>query len=293
MAGTRQDLEAELDAEPGTEFDEKLEAELARPYPLTAEQIESFRRDGFILLPQVFTAGLLGRFGPLISRVVQAEDPNDRPLAERSAYGRAFTQITNLWARHAAVRRFSFNRRCARIATELLGCEGVRMWHDQALFKEAGGGITPWHVDQFFWPMSSDLSVTAWIPLQPTPVEAGALQFAAGTQHTDYGRRYGISERGESEIDAALSAVDAPVVAEPYALGDVSFHYGFTFHRAGPNRSTQTRAAMTMIYMDRDMRVAEPDSAFQEYDQKTWAPGCAVGDPIASPLNPVLYSKGD
>jgi hypothetical protein len=25
--------------------------------------------------------------------------------------------------------------------------EGVRLYHDQALFKEAEGGITPWHAD--------------------------------------------------------------------------------------------------------------------------------------------------
>ncbi len=270
---------------------QEIRDELECRYALSAEQIEAFRADGFIRLPGVFSAELLDHFRTRIADVVQAEDPNELPLRERSAYAQAFIQITNLWARHDEVRPFSLNRRCARIATELLGCTGVRMWHDQALFKEAGGGITPWHVDQFFWPMSSYLSVTAWIPLQPTPVEAGALQFAVGTQHVDHGRAYGISERGEEEIAASLAAARAEVVAEPYELGDVSFHYGFSFHRAEPNRTDTTRAAMTMIYMDQDMRVAEPINPFQAYDQKTWAPGCDVGDPIASALNPVLYSQ--
>ena len=35
----------------------------------------------------------------------------------------------------------------------LLQTPGVRMYHDQALYKEAGGGYTPWHVDQFYWPL--------------------------------------------------------------------------------------------------------------------------------------------
>ncbi len=269
----------------------RFREELDRPYPLSPEQIAAYRSDGFIRLPGVFSKELLEFFAEQITSIVSAEDPNVLPLEERNAYAQAFIQITNLWERHEAIRPFSLNLRCARIANELLGCEGVRIWHDQALYKEAGGGATPWHVDQFFWPMSSGLSTTAWIPLQATSVEAGALAFAVGTQETDHGRRFGISERGESEIGASLSAAGIRVVAEPYELGDVSFHYGFTFHRADPNQTEETRAAMTMIYMDRDMRVAEPADAFQEYDQKRWAPGCAVGDPIASPLNPILYER--
>ena len=37
-----------------------------------------------------------------------------------------------------------------------MGVAGVRMYHDQALYKEPGGGITPWHVDQVYWPVSNN-----------------------------------------------------------------------------------------------------------------------------------------
>ena len=40
------------------------------------------------------------------------------------------------------------------IATELMQTDGARLYHDQALFKEAGGGITPWHADQYYWPLN-------------------------------------------------------------------------------------------------------------------------------------------
>lgn len=45
---------------------------------------------------------------------------------------------------------------------------------------------------------------------------------------------------------------------EPYAAGDVSFHFGWTLHRAGPNTTSEPRKVHTVIYMDRDMRLAEP-----------------------------------
>ena len=46
--------------------------------------------------------------------------------------------------------------------------EGVRLYHDQALNKEPGGGYTPWHCDAYYWPVLSDKIVTAWVPLQVT-----------------------------------------------------------------------------------------------------------------------------
>lgn len=42
----------------------------------------------------------------------------------------------------------------------------MRLYADQALYKEPHGGYTPWHCDAFYWPLASDKAITAWIPLQ-------------------------------------------------------------------------------------------------------------------------------
>ena len=47
--------------------------------------------------------------------------------------------------------------------------KGVRIYHDQALYKEPGGGCTPWHADGYYFPLSSEKILTAWVPLQPVP----------------------------------------------------------------------------------------------------------------------------
>jgi hypothetical protein len=59
----------------------------------------------------------------------------------------------NLWPKDEGIRRFVLPRRFGRVAADLLGVKGVRVYHDQAFLKEAGGGITPWHQDQHYWPM--------------------------------------------------------------------------------------------------------------------------------------------
>jgi ectoine hydroxylase-related dioxygenase (phytanoyl-CoA dioxygenase family) len=210
------------------------------------------------------------------------------PLAERDTYGRAFLQVTNLWRHSERVRELVFSRRLAGIAAELLGVAGVRLYHDQALYKEPGGGITPWHADQYYWPLSSDRAVTVWLPLQDTPAEMGPLAFAAGSHRFEFGRDLPISDDSERELQSRLAAQGFGVAEEPYALGEASFHLGWTFHRAAPNRSASPRRVMTVIYIDSAIRVAEPVNDFQRADIDAWMPGTEPGNVPCTPLNPVL-----
>src|SRR5205823_549688 len=142
-----------------------------------------------------------------------------------------------------------FSKRLAGIAAQLLDAPRVRLYHDQALYKEPGGGITPWHADQFYWPLDSDKTITAWVPLQATPFEMGPLAFAAGSHRMTFGRDLEISDESERTLKEALSAGRFTEVNEPFELGDVSFHAGWTFHHTGANRSDSPRAVMTIIYV--------------------------------------------
>ncbi|HMQ46813.1 MAG TPA: phytanoyl-CoA dioxygenase family protein [Saprospiraceae bacterium] len=196
----------------------------------------------------------------------------------------------NLWTHSEAIRQLVFSQRLARIAAELMGVEGVRLYHDQALFKEAGGGFTPWHADQYYWPLASDHSVTVWIPLQAVPLEMGPLEFSAKSYLLHGGRELKISDESEQMIAQKLRINDFEHIVEPFELGEVSFHSGWVFHRAGANTSQYMRQVMTVIYMDKNMRLKAPENPNQQNDWDTWCPGAVVGEVIDTPLNPVLYA---
>lgn len=264
---------------------------LAEPYPLTEAQITRFREDGFIKLKDVFDAETLDACGRVITDLTMAAASELKPLEERDTYGKAFIQVGNLWQRSDKAKAFSFSKRLARIATELLGTAGVRMWHDQALYKEPAGGFTPWHVDQQYWPMSSGQSVTAWVPLQAVPLDMGPLCFGKGSHLKNIGRELAISDESERLIREAIRAQGVVEVYEPYDLGEVSFHYGWTLHRAGGNTTDSPRRVHTVIYMDRDMRLIEPKTQAQRNDWERWTPSTKVGDVMSDPLNPILYEK--
>ena len=122
-------------------------------YPLTADQVASFRENGFIKLRDVLSRATLAFYGREITRLTIALNTQDKPLEERSTYDKAFLQVMNLWERSPLVGRFVMGQRLARIAAELLEVKGVRLYHDQSLYKEPGGGITPAHADQYYWPL--------------------------------------------------------------------------------------------------------------------------------------------
>lgn len=258
-------------------------------YPLTADQIKKFTDEGFIKLSEVLDPESLHFYEKEITAKVKELNTQHLPLEERETYGKAFLQVANLWEHSDVAKDFVFSERLAKIAADLLGVRGVRLYHDQALYKEPSGGITPWHADQYYWPLSSDRTVTVWVPLQETPLEMGPLSFAKGSQHMEFGRDLQISDESEAKLKVDLEKANFPTVEEPYRLGDVSFHTGWTFHRAGANRSSSPRAVMTVIYVDADITVTEPTNEFQRADLADWMPGAAVGEVPAGPRNPVLY----
>lgn len=260
------------------------------PYPLLPDQIEQYRREGFIHLPEVFDAATLAEFEPTLTELTLAHDPDrGKRLKEKDLYGQAFIQVGNLWEMHARARAFSFSKRLARIAAELMGTRGVRMYHDQALYKEAGGGFTPWHVDQQYWPLASPRSITAWIPLHAVPLEQGPMAFGRRSHLRDIARDLEISAESEAVISEQVQQQGIDAYVQPYALGEVSFHSGWTLHRAGPNETDRPRKVHTVIYMDIDMRLAEPRNANQEQDWRKWSPSTQVGELMDDPLNPILY----
>ena len=262
---------------------------LHQVYPLNKTQIEFYTKNKFIKLKNVFNTELIAFYNDVISKKVNERNQEETPLAERNTYGKAFLQLFNLWEHDSEIKNLVFSKRLAGIAAQLMRVDGVRLYHDQALFKEAGGGITPWHADQYYWPLETDKTVTAWIPLQQTSLEMGPLEFSAGSHAILEGRELSISDESESKIQEKLRVTDFNHVIEPFDIGEVSFHSGWIFHRAGANTTQNMRKVMTVIYMDKNMKLKRPENDGQMNDWNTWCPGAEIGKEISTPLNPILY----
>ena len=114
------------------------------------------------------------------------------------------------------MKSFVYSKRLAQIAAQLMETSGVRLYHDQALFKEPGGGFTPWHADQYYWPLATNKTITAWIPMQETPLEMGPLEFSAKSFRLHGGRELKISDNSEQVISRKLRLNDFEHIVKIY-----------------------------------------------------------------------------
>lgn len=259
-------------------------------YELREEQQSYYREHGHILLRNVASKEEVTAYRPVIGDVVKEHAMNALPLEKRDTYGKAFIQVCNLWPMSEAVRKYVFARRFAKIAADLMGVEGVRIYHDQALFKEPGGGHTPWHQDQVYWPLDTPNVITMWMPLVDISEEVGSMTFASGTQKLGYVSRQVISDESHRTLGQYIESKGIPTVNYgAMNAGDVTFHAGWTLHSAPGNPTDTMREVMTIIYIADGVTIAEPDSNARKADLATWFPGLKPGDLAASEINPLLY----
>jgi ectoine hydroxylase-related dioxygenase (phytanoyl-CoA dioxygenase family) len=260
---------------------------------ISADARAEFLERGFVVVPDLLTPAECERYGREVEAAVRRRKAGDaRTLAEKTRYEQSFLQVINLWEDSPGVRPLSFHPRICQVAAELIGAERLRLWHDQALFKEPGGGMTPWHQDQFYWPLDSEHTVTLWMPLVSVTPEMGPMTFASGSQRLGKLCDLPIGDASEAAFQAAVEAHGLPCTEpEPFAPGDASFHAGWTLHRAPPNRTERMREVMTVIYFADGARVGPLDHPNRRFDRDVWLPGCEPGAPAASAKNPLLWRR--
>ena len=166
---------------------------------------------------------------------VAARQRGRPPLGERSRYEQSFLQSINLWEDHPDVRPLTFHPRVCAAAAQLLGVPRLRLWHDQALYKEPGGRETDAHQDQPYWPMREAEALTAWIPFDDVRDEHGRMGYVPAS-HAVGLRRFVNIFFGEPEDVLARPelAGRAPVFVD-VPRGAVAFQ-GFRRSAAGGGR---------------------------------------------------------
>lgn len=254
---------------------------------LDKAQINAFRENGHTLTKGLLHADEVAAYRQVINEAAYKYNTETRKLEERDTYGKAFLQIMNLWESDEAVRKFTLAKRFAKVAADLLGVENVRIYHDQALYKEPGGGFTPWHQDQYYWPLSTTNTVTMWMPLIDIAEDMGMLTFASGSHKEGSVKNIAISDESEATLNDYIHRKGYDVTrASTMNAGDATWHYGWTLHAAPGNQSGITREVMTVIYFADGATVTEPINQHQENDRNRWLQGLQPGTAAASDLNP-------
>ena len=250
--------------------------------------VRRFAGDGYVVVPDLLSPAELDRYQVAVRGAVASRKVHDRrTLAERSVYEQSFLQCQNLWEDFDDVRPLTFHPRVAQAAAELLGAAAVRVFHDQALFKEPGGRETDPHQDLGYWPIAEPDAVTAWIAFDGSTLASGCMGYVPGSHRLGVRKFVNIFRAGADEI---REQVEELMVVEPVYVevprGSVAFHHGLTAHLARPNRTAASREVHTVIYF-RDGCTRSASRSHPAVDRA----GIAVGAPIASDVTPVAWPR--
>ena len=277
-----------VDIEPIKHFDmpsdSELKDELCTPYNLTEDHHFTFRRDGFIKLPNVLSPGAVVRLREELIRLLSKTFPE-------SNRSNRFLSLEMMWIESSIIRRYVLSPRIAKIAADLLNIRSIRLYHDNALSKEPGCGRTPWHYDDHHFPLETNDVVTAWMPAQPVPAAMGPLSFAKPLSVFNLVKNINFNKNDTSydkKVAEVFKANDVTIDSEPFEIGEASFHHNLSFHTAGDNRTSQSRIVLANTYFADGARVVK-EPTMVSGDWQKFIPGVGPGEIAASELNPVCW----
>jgi len=258
---------------------------------LTQEHITQYQRDGHVLIRRLLNPQWLAGLRPGILAAFERNRPQS-PTRPATAYEKAFIQVVNMGLTEPAVRELTWSPVLGAVAAKLMGVAGARIFIEDSMFKEPGGGHTPWHQDGSCLPFEPRHMVTAWIPLVDVSEDNGSLKFVAGSHRRGLLGPVDISEETDALFQKMIDEERLPIDASPpMRPGDVSFHAGTTVHSASPNRSSEMRELLAIHYFADGSRVGELDNPAKASLGRHSAPELGVGELAVSPAWPLVYSS--
>jgi hypothetical protein len=255
----------------------------------TEHQVTEYQAAGHLTLRGVLPLAKVQGVRPTVEALVREASRAALPLEERDTYGKAFLQVQDLNRKSPMAREFVWDQGLAKIAASLMGVPAVRFYFDQALFKEPGGGATPWHQDHVYWPLATEKAITAWIPLVDVPAEMGTMEFVRGSHHSQHRHLVKISDESEDLYSRLVAEQNLPVEPTgPMKVGDVSFHASWALHRAMGNSTPQVRQVIAVIYFEDGAALYDQIQGSQRIGYDVYFSDLGPGDVAGSELMPVL-----
>jgi hypothetical protein len=216
---------------------------------LTEGEVETYWRDGYVLVPGVFGEGELGEIDEEIDRLVTV------PGNEASNAGRG-GWIYDVGRKSDITRRFAENERLLALVEGVVS-PGIAIHSTKLVTKlPRSNEICHWHQDESYYRKEEDerthssKRMSVWVPLQEATLENGCLWVVPGTH------RQGIDEWTWQDSGTCQKRVDRHEWAEehaiplPVAAGSVVLFTAWTWHHSKKNTTDRVRRAFIVSYQE-------------------------------------------
>ena len=239
---------------------------------LTDEQIESFHRDGYLVVRNAVDPDTLARLQDETARLQdESESPDesdDRFVFQSIEDGRRLERINHPVSVAPLYWEFATSAAVLDIVDGLIGND-ISFHHSKINLKQPGGGAEiGWHQDYAFFPHTNYDLLACGVALDAATAENGCLMVVPGS-HTGpiYSHReldgdfVGLIPNTSVEGSWADDAVR--VELQP---GDMSIHHCRTIHGSTANMSNAGRRLLIMQYSATDALPFQPKPKINEYN---------------------------
>lgn len=137
-------------------------------------------------------------------------------------------------------------------AAVLSDAPGIRLWHDQLLYKPVDDGQVAanvgWHTDRQYWQCcTSTEMLTAWVAFHDVTPEGGSVGFFDGSHVWNLpGLDFFSQDLAGMEADVRDQGFTIDIKPTTMKRGQVSFHHCRTVHGSGPNRVDEPRRSIAI-----------------------------------------------
>ncbi len=242
--------------------------------PLSLQQKEKFDREGYLMVPDVFSAADLQPLCDEFTQVIHAEalklqaagklshlyeeEPFERRLscifAETEEILNPITGRGGGGYSGPALFGVITHPNLVALVEALVGPEivGSSVYRVRPKIPHMDRGVVPWHQDSgYFSPhCDQDLVLTCWIPLVDATLANGCLQVLPRAHKQGVVRHYTGGPNGYLAIDDPDLPQSADPVAVPVPLGGVLLLTNRTPHCSTPNTTDVVRWSLDLRYQD-------------------------------------------
>ena len=226
---------------------------------LSPDQISKYQTDGFIVIEDFLSTQEVESWRSALDEAVKKRGGNKMPDrkevygkgddADKSYYDNVFAQLINLWQDNEKMRNIMLDERIGKMAAQLAGADGIRIWHDQALIKKPWANPTSFHLDTPYWSFSDRRALSIWVALDDVTYENGCLFFVPESYQKTKLEIAGIGKNMDAIFGVYPEFKNTKATPALMKAGTCSFHNGLTIHGAHANMTPGYRRAMTCAYM--------------------------------------------
>lgn len=225
---------------------------------LTQDQIDEYKRDGYLAVREVFTPAEVQELKDVTDEFVDRSrdvsehtDVFDIDLrAGHSSETPKLRRIKNPHMHHPVYDRAMRNPNLLDILEQLIGHD-IRHHHTKLNNKAPGGGAqVEWHTDWGFYPATNDDIIEVGVAIDPMTEENGCLMVVPGSHKSP---AYDHHENGVFVGAVQISDVDMGAAGKIFLNeGDISLHHVGALHGSAPNLSPNPRRLLLQGYAAAD-----------------------------------------